>query len=129
MKPVYTLAEALAQDLSRIAKTQSLTLDSARPYMGQKGSHGLFASEACWERIKATSSSRSRQPMAVFMSRVSCWKGIAFCRHVTHLHRIDLGQIAHWNSFDPHPRQVYSRRRDLNRFHRPPHGQAFSFKP
>lgn len=53
MKPVYTLAEALAQDPGRIAKTQALTLDSARPHMGLKGRHGLFASDAWWESITA----------------------------------------------------------------------------
>ncbi|MGK5064798.1 hypothetical protein [Janthinobacterium sp. LB3P112] len=41
MKRIYTLAEALAKDPARIAKTQSLTLDSSRPHMGLKGSHGL----------------------------------------------------------------------------------------
>ncbi|MBW3510781.1 hypothetical protein [Janthinobacterium sp. NKUCC06_STL] len=53
MKPVYTLAEALAKDPSRVAKTQALTRDSSRPHMGLKGSHGLFASEAWWESIEA----------------------------------------------------------------------------
>ncbi|WP_338681388.1 hypothetical protein OPV09_09480 [Janthinobacterium sp. TB1-E2] len=53
MKPVYTLAEALAQDPARIAKTRSLTLDSSRPRMGLKGSQGLFASDEWWESIKA----------------------------------------------------------------------------
>ncbi|MBR7631852.1 hypothetical protein [Janthinobacterium lividum] len=53
MKPIYTLAEALAKDPGRVAKTQSLTLDSTRPYMGLKGSHGLFASEVWWESIEA----------------------------------------------------------------------------
>ena len=40
MKPVYTLAEALIKDPARVAKAQSLTLDSSRPHMGLKGSHG-----------------------------------------------------------------------------------------
>jgi hypothetical protein len=53
MKPVYTLAGALAKDPARVAKTQALTLDSSRPHMGLKGSHGLFASEAWWESIEA----------------------------------------------------------------------------
>ncbi|WP_180279055.1 hypothetical protein [Janthinobacterium sp. BJB304] len=53
MKPVYTLAEALAQDPARSAKTQALTLDSSRPHMGLKGRHGLFASVEWWESIKA----------------------------------------------------------------------------
>lgn len=53
MKPVYTLAEALAQDPARIVKMQFLTLDSTRPHMGLKGSHGLFASDDWWESIKA----------------------------------------------------------------------------
>ena len=53
MQPIYTLAAALAQDPARIAKTQSLTLDSSRPHMGLKGRHGLFASVAWWESIIA----------------------------------------------------------------------------
>ena len=53
MIPVYTLAEALAQDPARVTRTQSLTLDSAKPLMGLKGRHGLFASDAWWDSIKA----------------------------------------------------------------------------
>lgn len=53
MKSVYTLVDALAKDPARVAKTQALTLDSSRPHMGLKGSHGLFASEAWWESIEA----------------------------------------------------------------------------
>ena len=53
MKTVYTLAEALAKDPGRVAKTQALTLDSSRPCMGLKGKHGLFASEAWWQSIAA----------------------------------------------------------------------------
>ena len=53
MIPVYTLTAALAQDPARVTRTQSLTLDSARPLMGLKGRHGLFASDAWWDSIKA----------------------------------------------------------------------------
>ena len=53
MISVYTLAVALAQDPARVAKTQSLTLDSAKPHMGLKGRHDLFASDAWWHSIKA----------------------------------------------------------------------------
>ena len=53
MIPVYTLAGALAQNPARVAKTQSLTLDSAKPHMGLKGRHGPFASDAWWDSIKA----------------------------------------------------------------------------
>ena len=53
MIPGYTLAEALAQDPARVTRTQSLTLDSAKPLMGLKGRHGLFASDAWWDSIKA----------------------------------------------------------------------------
>ena len=53
MIPVYTLAVALAQDPARVARTQSLTLDSAKPHMGLKGRHGPFASDAWWDSIKA----------------------------------------------------------------------------
>ncbi|MGX9714513.1 hypothetical protein ACWYXJ_09645 [Janthinobacterium lividum] len=50
---MYTLAEALAKDPSRVAKIQALTLDSSRPHMGLKGSEGLFASAAWWKSIEA----------------------------------------------------------------------------
>ena len=53
MLPVYTLAAALVQDPARVAKTQLLTLDSAKPLMGLQGRHGLFASDAWWHSIKA----------------------------------------------------------------------------
>lgn len=53
MQAVYTLAEALAKDPARVAKTQALTLDSARPRMGLKGRHGLFASVEWWESVNA----------------------------------------------------------------------------
>ncbi|KAB0331916.1 hypothetical protein LSO07_09535 [Janthinobacterium sp. PLB04] len=53
MKRIYILAEALAKDPGRVAKTQALTLDSARPYMGLKGRHGLFASTTWWKSIEA----------------------------------------------------------------------------
>lgn len=36
-----------------------------------------------------------------------------------HWHNLDPGQILHRNSFDRPSRQVYSRRRDLNRLRRP----------
>lgn len=52
MQLVYTLTDALAKDPTRIAKTQSLTLDPGKPHFGLKGSHGLFASEAWWESIR-----------------------------------------------------------------------------
>ena len=53
MIPVYTLTEAMAQNPTRVTRTQSLTLDSAKPLMGLKGRHGLFASDAWWDSIKA----------------------------------------------------------------------------
>ena len=53
MVPVYTLAVALAQDPARVARTQLLSLESAKPHMGLKGRHGLFASDAWWHSIKA----------------------------------------------------------------------------
>ena len=52
MKSVYSLAETLAKDPARIAKVQSLTLDSARPHLGLQGGHGLFGSDAWWASIK-----------------------------------------------------------------------------
>ena len=70
MKTVYTLAEALAKDPGRVAKTQALTLDSSRPCMGLKGKHGLFASEAWWQSIEAM---RLRtQTLAGIIDRTCC---------------------------------------------------------
>jgi len=51
MKRVYQLSKALEEDSKRVALTQALTLDAARPMMGLKGTHGLFGSAQWWESI------------------------------------------------------------------------------
>ena len=51
MKRVYLLSEELKKDPEQIALTQALTLNPAKPQLGLKGVHGLFASEAWWQSI------------------------------------------------------------------------------
>lgn len=51
MKLVYQLSEELKTDLERVALTQALTLNKSKPYMGLKGTHGLFGSEEWWGNI------------------------------------------------------------------------------
>ena len=51
MKRVYLLSEELMNDHERIALAQNLTLDSSRPLMGLKGTHGLFGSVEWWRSI------------------------------------------------------------------------------
>lgn len=50
-KLVYQLSEELRADPSRIALTQALTLDGSKPYIGLKGSRGLFGSDEWWQKI------------------------------------------------------------------------------
>ena len=52
MKLVYLLSEELKDNPEQIAMTQSLTLDKSRPYMGLKGTNGLFGSKEWWDSIK-----------------------------------------------------------------------------
>lgn len=52
MKRVYLLFEELKHDQQRVKLAQQLTLDSSRPLMGLKGTHGLFASEEWWDSIR-----------------------------------------------------------------------------
>ena len=52
MKLVYLLSEELKDNPEQIAMTQSLTLDKSRPYMGLKGTNGLFGSKEWWDNIK-----------------------------------------------------------------------------
>lgn len=51
MKRVYHLSDDLKIDTEQVALTQALTLDSSRPLMGLKGTHGLFASPEWWANI------------------------------------------------------------------------------
>ena len=53
MKLVYLLSDELKNDPNRVKMAQELTLDPARPLMGLKGSHGLFASDEWWENVYA----------------------------------------------------------------------------
>ncbi|PIT51304.1 hypothetical protein [Snodgrassella alvi] len=52
MKIVFLLSEELKNDPERVALTQALTLNTLKPKMGLKGSHGLFASQEWWNSIK-----------------------------------------------------------------------------
>jgi len=51
MKLVYQLSEELKKNPERIALTQALTLNTAKPYMGLKGTYGLFGSQEWWKNI------------------------------------------------------------------------------
>lgn len=51
MKLVFQLSEELKGNPERVALTQSLTLNTSRPHMGLKGTHGLFGSSAWWESV------------------------------------------------------------------------------
>lgn len=52
MKVVYRLSEELANDPEQVADAQALSLDEARPYVGLKGTHGLFGSSEWWANIE-----------------------------------------------------------------------------
>lgn len=51
MKMVFLLSEELKAKPEQITLTQSLTLDQSRPYMGLKGTNGLFGSPEWWNNI------------------------------------------------------------------------------
>lgn len=51
MRRVYTLSEELAADPNQKKLVHALTLNSAKPLMGLKGTHGLFASPQWWDNI------------------------------------------------------------------------------
>ena len=53
MKPVYSLAEELRRNPERVQLAQALTLDESRPFIGLKGTHGLFGSNEWWASIKS----------------------------------------------------------------------------
>lgn len=52
MKLVYRLSEELKTDPEQIALTQALTLNSSKPMLGLKGTHGLFGSTEWWSNIE-----------------------------------------------------------------------------
>jgi hypothetical protein len=51
MKLVYLLSEELKAKPEQITLAQSLTLDKSKPYMGLKGTYGLFGSQEWWDNI------------------------------------------------------------------------------
>ncbi|SFV18127.1 hypothetical protein [Pseudoduganella namucuonensis] len=52
MKQVYQLSEELRNDPEQIALTQALTLNSSKPFLGLKGTQGLFGSPEWWSSIE-----------------------------------------------------------------------------
>lgn len=52
MKLVYNLSKDLEEDQERIKLVQALTLNSEKPRLGLKGSHGLFGADEWWTNVK-----------------------------------------------------------------------------
>lgn len=52
MKLVFRLEDRLRDDPERVRLAQALTLDSSRPRMGLRGTHGLFGSPEWWASIR-----------------------------------------------------------------------------
>ncbi|PAU56072.1 hypothetical protein BZL41_20230 [Pseudomonas sp. PIC25] len=52
LQMVYQLSTELAKDPEQIRLVQSLTIDPSRPFIGLKGTYGLFGSSEWWENIK-----------------------------------------------------------------------------
>lgn len=52
MKVVYQLSEDLRQNPETLLNAQSLTLDESKPFMGLKGTYGLFGSDEWWSNIE-----------------------------------------------------------------------------
>ena len=52
MKIVFDLAKELKENPQRVAVTQALTQNPARPEMGLRGTNGLFGSDAWWENLR-----------------------------------------------------------------------------
>jgi len=52
MKLVYLHSEELKNNPERVAKAQALTLNSAKPLLGLKGTHGLYGSPEWWASIE-----------------------------------------------------------------------------
>lgn len=51
MKVVYALALELATNPERVSKTQAMTLNANKPFLGLRGAHGLFASPDWWTNL------------------------------------------------------------------------------
>jgi hypothetical protein len=51
-KMVYELAKDLADHPEQMAKTQALTLNTAKPQMGLLGAEGLYGSKEWWQSIR-----------------------------------------------------------------------------
>ncbi|MEI3772999.1 hypothetical protein [Pectobacterium brasiliense] len=51
MKFVYLLSTELKSNPEYVMQVQRLTLDQSKPFMGLKGTHGLFGSKEWWENI------------------------------------------------------------------------------
>ena len=51
MKRVYMLSKELESDPKQVELTRALTLNGAKPQLGLKGAHGLFATEEWWNSI------------------------------------------------------------------------------
>lgn len=52
MRTVFTLSEELRKNPERISVAQALTMDDSRPFIGLKGSQGLFGSKEWWQSIE-----------------------------------------------------------------------------
>ena len=52
MRRVYLLSKELEADPEQVALAQALTLNAAKPHLGLKGAHGLFASPEWWANIE-----------------------------------------------------------------------------
>jgi hypothetical protein len=50
-KVIYRLDLALAADPDQVTRTQQLTLNKAKPYLGLRGTYGLFASREWWQNL------------------------------------------------------------------------------
>lgn len=51
MKRVFSLSKELSEDPGRVALAHALTKDESRPFIGLKGSYGLFGSKEWWASI------------------------------------------------------------------------------
>ncbi len=53
MRTIYLLSKMLEEDPEYMKKVQNLTLNESKPYLGLKGTFGLFGSEEWWKNIEA----------------------------------------------------------------------------
>ncbi|MFM9925842.1 hypothetical protein VLK31_22830 [Variovorax sp. H27-G14] len=52
MRIVYTLRDELKAKPEYVAQVQAMTLNLEKPFLGLRGTHGLFGSDAWWESIR-----------------------------------------------------------------------------